>query len=526
MQTVRQLRNVAGRDWLERGLLPLVVLAAEVGWFYPWLVWLGKLPLFSGQRVALAPVSVMVLLGGAFLVTRFFLRRRWPPGRGAFGVVCTGLLVILLVLRGEYGAGYGILNGQWFGFISRNLLGLVSEGSFAYLQPVVVALAAAFYLWWRGIRWGRSIFAFEEIYRAFVTGAAALVLLGVAWFLSSVYRDLGNMLAAVGIWVIGFFFFGLVSLALGNFQVIRQKMAGLEEATSLFNRRWLGLLFLIVIGIVLAGAGLASLFSADTAAVLGRWLGLAGDGLLWIVYYVLIVPVSYLVAGLVYAGQFLVSLLGGGELTQVSTNVTDNITQSENITAIEGDPAALPPAVLLTLKWVILAAAALVVVYLLARAVARARPSRAKDEVEEVHESLWSWALFRGDLSLVWQALRRRFARKRPAMVTVLPELPGYKEDEAIPDYPDIRAIYRRLLWEGEVAGVGRRAGETPAEYAGRLERAVSGGREELGFITEQYQRARYGEEVPEPPGILAQANRLFHGFCGRLRALRNNAGV
>lgn len=520
---MRLVRRIAGQNWLERGLLPLVVLLAEACWFYPWLVWLGKLPLFSGQRISLAPVSVIVLLVGAFLATRFFLGWRWRPACLGFGVVACGLVAVLLVLRLEYGAGYGILSGQWFGFIARNLLGLFSRGSFTYLQPVVVAIVVGVYLWWRGIRWGRSAYTFEEIYRAFVTGVVAQVFLGVLWVLSSVYHDLGSMLAAVGIWAAGFFLFGLASLALGNFQIIKQKMAGLEGAMSMFGRRWLGLLFIIVIGIVLLGVGLASLFSSDTAAVLGHWLGLAADGLLLIFYYLLVVPVSYLGTGLVYIGRYLVRLLGGGEFQPSSDNITENVTLPEQQDFAQ--ELGLPPAVLLTLKWVMLVAVAVAVAYLLVRAVAKARSSRIKEEVEEIQESLWSWGAFREDLRLFWEALRFWFARKHRALVAVSPELPVYEEDEAIPDYQDVRIIYRRLLWEGAGAGITRRPGETPTEYAGRLGRAVPDGKEEMGYLTGLYQRVRYGG-IAAPSGALAKANCLFRGLCQRLRALRKVASV
>lgn len=519
---MRLVRKLIGQNWLAGGLLPPVVLLAEALWFYPWLVWLGKLPVSGLQRTSLGPVSVVVLLGGSFLVTRFFVRRRWRSAWVRLGVVAGGLAAILLVLRFEYGAGYGALSGQWFSFISRDLLGLFSRGHFTYLQPVVVALAAAVYLWWRGIRWGRAVFSFGDIYRAFVTGAVALVVLAVSWALSSVYGDLGNLLASVGIWVAGFFFFGLASLALGNFQIIRQKMAGLEKAVPLYSRRWLALLFTIVVVIVFLGVGLASLFSADAAAMLGQWLGLVGRGLLLVFYYVLVVPVSYLGNWLVYIGQ---SLFGGRGSDNITANITDNATQSDNRTALEqGAPPGISPEVLLALKWLALAAVVAVVVYLLARAVSRAWSSRPKDEVEEIHESLWSWDAFREDLRLFWDTLRRRFQRKRQPYTATL-RAPQVNYDEPIPDYPDVRAIYRRLLREATAAGIARRPEETPQEYAGRLGQAVPGGQGEMAYLTEVYQSVRYGG-LSTPAGALAQANRLFRGLCLRLRTLREAVSI
>jgi hypothetical protein len=494
-----------------------MVLLTEVFWFFPWLIWLGTLPLLGWQRTSLSPVAAILLLASSFLATRFFLKRRWHVGWVRLGVVASGLVAILLVLRLEYGAGYGILNGQWFGFLARDILQLFSQGDFYYLQPVPVALVASVYLWWRGIRWGGSDFSFEHIYHGFITGVVALVILAAAWVLSSVYGDLGSMLAAVGIWVAGFFFCGLAALALGNFQIVRQKILGREETGTLFGRRWLMLLFTVIGAIVLLGIGLASFFSADAVSALTSWLNLAGDWLLRLLYYLLI-PIGYLVAGLIYAGRYLISLLPGREPPEPVT-ITGTVPQPgpepEQNAARE---MGIPPEVLLVLKWVLLAAVAAAVVYLLARAVAKAWSSRTKDEVEEIQESLWSWDIFRGDLRLFRDTLRRKFERRRRLPVTISPVPPVYYE-EAISDHPDVRAIYRHLLWEAAGAGITRRYQETPAEYAGRLGQALPDGQEQLAYLTELYQRARYGE-LAAPAGALAQANRLWRVLCQRLRTL------
>ena len=518
-----QLHKLSSRNWVEKGLLPLVVLLAEAFWFYPWLVWLGKLPVSSESRVSLSLISIIVLLGGAFLATQFFMRRRWRQVWVQVAVVTLGIVVIFIILRVNYVAGYGVFSDEWFGYISKNLLGLFSRGYFTYLQPVVVAVVASVYLWWRGIWWGRGTLSFEDIYRAFVTGAVALVVLGVFWVLGSAYGELGNMLAEVGIWVAGFFFFGLLSLALGNFQVIRQKMVGIEKK-SLFSRRWLVLLFSITVVIVLISAGLAILFSADAAVVLGHWLDITGDGLLRVLHYVL-VPVGYLVDWLVQVGRYLVRLL-----RHSSGNVVDNITDNntaDNITGLEpgGAMPEISPVVLLALKWVALALILTAIIYLLAWAVKKARPSKHDEEVEEVSESLWSWGLFRSDLYLFLEGLRRWFARKPRPPVAISPESVVHEEDEVIPDYPDVRAIYRRLLVEGAGTGFPRRTWETPAEYARRLEKVVSDGKEELRYITELYQRVRYGDATT-PTGILEQANRFFRGLYQKLKTLRERISL
>ena len=511
------IRKLMGHDWMAGVLLPLMVLLMEACWVYPWLSWLGKLPAFAWQRAPLSLVSLIVLLGVSFLATRFFLGRRWHRRWIPLAVVASGLLVVFLVVRVEYGTGYGVFSGRWFSFMAEALLDVFTQGSFQ-LHPVLVALSAAVYLWWRGMKWGRSSFSFSEVYRGFIIGVVALVILVMAWVLSSVYGSLGNMLAAVGLYVAGFFFFGLAALALGNYQIVRQKTLGQEEATPLFSRRWLSLLFVVIGSIVLLGIGLVSIFSVDAIAGLIGWLSLVGDWLFRLLYYVFI-PIGYLVAGLVYAARYLISLFPGRE--------PPGPVQPFNPLDIEPGPEperdaprelTFPPELILAIKWGLLAIVAAAVVYLLARAVSRSWSSRARDDVEEIQESLWSWDIFRADLRLFLNAMRNMLKRKRKPTVPAPPVPAGYY-DEIIPEHPDIRGIYRHLLWEAARAGITRRRYETPGEYATRLEQVVPEGKGQLAYLTQLYARARYGD-LTAPARPLARANRLWRSLCGRLRAL------
>ncbi len=144
----------------------------EVFWVYPWLAWIGRWPARVWQRPPLSLASLILLLGISFLVTKFFLSRRWSLRWIQLSIVSSGLIAIFMVVRVEYGTGFGLLSWQWFVHTAQLLL-----DSFSHPHPIVIALAAGVYLWWRGISQGRSSLYFDDIYRSFRAGLTALVVL-------------------------------------------------------------------------------------------------------------------------------------------------------------------------------------------------------------------------------------------------------------------------------------------------------------------------------------------------------------
>lgn len=145
-------------DWVAVVLSPLTVILMEAFWVYPWLAWVGQRPALVWQRPPLSLASVILLLSTSFLVTRFFLSQRWRLRWVQLSIVGCGLVAILIVVRVEYGAGFGLLSRQWFIDTTRIFLNIVSHP-----HPVMIALVAAAYLWWRGIRRGRSSLYFNDV---------------------------------------------------------------------------------------------------------------------------------------------------------------------------------------------------------------------------------------------------------------------------------------------------------------------------------------------------------------------------
>jgi hypothetical protein len=489
-----------GFDWLATVLYPLAVILMESFWVYPWLAWVGGWPAFSESRPVLRLASVIITLAVSLLVTRLALRQKWGLWRVRSTVVVSGLVIILLVLAVDYRNGYVFLSGQWFGHVGYTL-----GTALANMQTLVIAIPVLLYLWWRGIVLGQTTSYFRDIYRTFILGMVALIVLIIFWQLSATSERVTGPGADIGWYVMAFFFFGLVSIAVCHFYLMRRSMPR-EEAKLTSVWRWLPIMLGVIGGVVLVGFGVASIFSPSLFESIGHGFNAIGNFLSKIVGYILW-PVIFVFEWLIKFFIFLLNLLRGTQ--EQSANVTGNMTQPQFPEVI---PKELPPWVTEAIKWFAVALVAGLVLFFLARAVSRMRTRRGRDEIEEIHESLWSWKGLRDDLKELFGMLGNRFKRK--------PAAAGYSFDEDAAGRMDIREIYRHVLWEGARSGIPRRRHETPSEYSNRVGRSVPEGDEPLKNITGEYEDVRYGEmTVPEEQ--VDKANSLWQTLKGMLRRLR-----
>jgi hypothetical protein len=499
---------LANLNWVAAVLSPLAVILMEVFWVYPWLTWAKEWPVLNWQRLPLSLASLILLIGISFSVTKFFLSRRQTLRWIQLGIL---LLTIFMVVRIEYSAGFKLLSGQWFVYTAQIFL-----DTFSHPHPIILAVITSVYLCWRGIRLGHSALYFNDIYPSFLVGLIALVVLIIVWTASLGVGSLESLASTVGLYVVGFFFFGLAAMALGNLLTVRRKLLR-EETAPLSNRRWLAILFGVVGGIVLLGIGIASAFSPGFVALLTRLLSLTIDLLREAIRYLLI-PLTYLAEGLVYIVGFIINLIRGGR--PLKPFETPELFKPLELPERAAGQAATVDVVLI-LKWVFFALIVIAVVFFLARAIFRLRSLRAEAEVEEISESLWSWQGFKKDLRLFFSGIwRRRRKRTKPAPVSPVPS--WYLGD--IPGMLDIRQIFRHLLWESSTFGITRRRHETPHEFTRRLGQAVPDSSEKLGELTNLYVEVRYGDlEVKDEK--VEHANNLWRVLRRLLRApkLQNN---
>ena len=131
-------------------------------------------------------------------------------------VVGGGAVMVILTLGFEYNAGYTFLSAGWFAHAGQLL-----ENTFSEPSTISVGLPVIVYLWWRGIILGQTTSYFRDIYRSFLLGMLALIVLIIIWQISSGSKGFNLPDMSVGIYVIVFFFFGLIAIAMSHLYQMR-----------------------------------------------------------------------------------------------------------------------------------------------------------------------------------------------------------------------------------------------------------------------------------------------------------------
>lgn len=502
---MRIINRISRMSWITSVLTPLAIILMEVLWVYSWLVWFGQWPASGTDHPPLSLVSLVFLFGASFLATWYFLKREWSIRRIRLSIVACGVIAIFMVVRFEYNAGYELFDGQWFVYIGRKILsGLPALGS------ITLALVLGIGLWWRGIKWGGSRLYLHDIYRSFLFGMFALALLVIVWGVSLGTDSLSNLTSSTGVYVAGFFFFGLSALALGNLHAIQERMTAKEGTGSVLNYRWLSIMLGVIGAIILVGVVLATVFSEDVVEVLKQVINTVGDWLSQGLYYIF-----YAFGYITYVFQFFLriifSLIGQGEpIDPTEFDFGEAGEQAE-----QAVPKGLPPAAILAIKWTIFAIIAGLLLFLLARAVRRFMLFRDIKDIEQTDESLWSWAGFKADLRLLFSMLGKRFKRVKKVPVTVRQYT---EETEGI---LNIREIYQRLLRETSQLRIARQHSETPYEYAMRFSRSVPEGSEYLNELTDVYVNVRYSE-LDAGEKQTESANSIWRVLKSLLRKLQS----
>jgi len=473
-------------NWIADIFAPLAVILMEVFCLCAWLIYIGSLPMVTNPRPALGFLSLLFLLGGSFVVTRFFLKQKWPMVWIQLTIILCGLIALFLVLRLEYAAGFNLFGGQWFASYGRALLNF-----FTQYPPFVFAIIAGLYLWWRGISLARSRLYFEDIYQAFLIQLATLVFLIISWNFTYKSGAMKNITSNIGVYIVGFFFFGLLALALSNLRVLQEKFKKRGDLSRDLGRRWLITIVVVICGVVLLGIGFATIFSTQFISLLGKAMSSVSGVYSDIVYFILLV-VGFLVTWIYYIGAFFLSLITQGAKPEPPQPIQQVIPKNDQTTT-----TSLSPHFVLIIKIVILVLIAVLVIRLIMKAIQRRHQKEMTEDVQEEQESLWSWAGFKADLLVFLQAILRLFIRKKkPAPVDTAAD--WLTADDNHGRRLSVREIYQHLLRQGAHLKMPREKYETPSEYARRLGQTIPAGKEPLHEITDLYIGVRYGERPAE----------------------------
>jgi hypothetical protein len=460
---------------MNRLLLTVGLALMDTCWLYPWSVLISAWsdPNRMGGLLS-APVILMDLLAAATSTHILGRRARTQPRLARAMLAALALLVASVIVRLEhYPTAQGL---DWVGPLLGALAATIGQ-----LSRPVLGFALALYAWWRGVRLGSQTPGFTEVESAFRWGIGRLAVFGLVMALATRPGQLPAMEGATTPYVVGFFFVSLLALALARLESLRTR-----TRTPSLNTQWLAVLIVVAAGVVLLALLVGQLVSFDVLLVATRPLfDLLGQVLLLLVYAI-VIPLSFVIEWLIYLVLSLLQANGNRPPPQPPqpTDI-DNLLQRFFAEQV-------PPELLVALKGLGAALLLGIALLLVARGLARWRPSSADaDATNEERDSLWRAAEVWARLVAWVRRLLRRDALRTTTSVSLGAVSPEITSSVAP---TTVRQLYARVLRAGEAAGVARAASTTPLEH----EPALNGALDPERVVTEltgAYVRARYAEE-------------------------------
>jgi hypothetical protein len=487
------LRRWRWSNGLGAVVLPALFAGGELAWAYLWLAWFCGLEVAAFDRPALSWPASAGILALAIALARRLLRRETAEPRAALAMVGYGAVVVAAAAWLEHGRPTPS---------TSDLVHLPDQ--LAHAGAADTALLFGAYLWWRGAVIAREHLHFDDAEFRFVLGLGAIT--GALTLTGITGSALGRVPTAL--LVLQFFACALPALALARLEDIRRERLGDGGGPGL-SREWLGVLGLTVVGILVLALVLVGTVSSDVARALSAVLNVAADGLVLVLLYTVFLPLGFVVALLVFVLRAAITLLRGGRAQPFAPPPSPE----EWLQPTDRNGGRhLPPFLLTTSKWVLLALVAAIVAVVIGRAMFRYRRGRG-EEVEEIHESLWQGSV----LAVLWAWLLALVGRlrRRPLEPTVTVTRPAESTD---PEARTVREIYRDWLAAAATLGRPRAPDETAHEFlaAGRALLPEATG--DLVALTRAYEAARYGAP-PLPAPMTAAARSAWRAIRARLSA-------
>ncbi len=180
--------------------------------------------------------------------------------------------------------------------------------------------------------------------------------------------------------------------------------------------------------------------------------------------------------------------------------------QTPKVPTSKGSPEQLDLPVFPWLRVAFFVALTLLIIALVLWAVRRLLAHRSDD----IHESLWSWALFWRQLkAFTYDLFTRFFSFQKedkvgePPRVEKPVEVSQVETVQRTPTMHPIRELYRTVLQYAKSAGYPRSRSETPDEFCRRLSQHFPFAEPQLELITHAYIATRYGQSIPDETEIV-----------------------
>lgn len=402
------------------------------------------------QEVGLPFWLVLLTLVWSFLLSFYVQTLRFSLNlRGVLGLIIS---VISILVLSHWSTGLGLIP-----------VGTIINGDAKAIVGVLLTLAFAVLLWWRG-----STIAHDDVTLDMVSGAFRWGMIMV--FAAVLIDSLTSARIINGFLVLGFFGVGLAGLSLARFS--SETSDPQVMPLDWFIPIGISVGAVLVLGLVVSLVGLGGL--DDVTRAILRMVGTVG---LWVLKPIFL-GLGYLVSWLIDLVNWLSSLFGGGDLSEFNRALAEIQQMRENLQA--GAKSTGPPSTLVALlKWSAFLAVAALTGWLLFRIFHFRRFLREPREVEETRESLFSWSRANQDLSLLLSEWWRNLVGEA--------EDRGRRSSE--PRTP--RELYHSLLALAEGLGYARQEWQTPKEHQRMLQELLPPGPVER--IVDDFQKVHYG---------------------------------
>ena len=205
---------------MNRLSLNLGLVAMEVCWLVPWAMLLGLWIDARQMHQLLSPPSILAIVLLGSLSTQAFGRRAAATRGMRLGLAVLGVLVSLIAVRLDQYANSGSL--EWLGLLLTALAVMIGQ-----VSTPALAFGLGLLLWWRGVRLGIQTASYADVEGAFRWGIGLLLAFALVMAISTRPTLLPMMEAQTTPFVVAFFFFSLLTLALGRLESLRTRTRAL-----------------------------------------------------------------------------------------------------------------------------------------------------------------------------------------------------------------------------------------------------------------------------------------------------------
>ena len=480
-------------------LLPYLLGAMQACWIAAILIGLASAGLFESSEPLVPIWAPFVLIIGSLLLFHYLGQRTAKKASSQAGedvkiatpaaflfIMLIAVLALYFVWLHVYARTAFIFDPKWVLALFNDILSL--NGHF---YEVVCIVGLSFLLGWLGIRLLDRHVEPSDVFRTLCLGLgviiAVIILRTGQASAGIVFHDDVLLLLLIPL----FLFLALTAHALARVVFVRQSHpAGLQGSIVAQERAIIGLIGSLGLALLLIALLIGGTTSPAFLASVERALAPLGVVYNWFVEFV--AGIMVIIATPLF---WLISLLHPStQLPKVPDPNRGHVRGKPAITPLETAFAhAIIPILSIVLPILFILLMVMLIRWTLRRRRVRRRVNRQN---QDVHESLWSWALFWTQFKAILFALVARFIHRKTTTVedtgVVTEEIQGE------PAARSIREIYRAFLKKAARRGFPRKRFETPYEFKQRLDEKVPLAEPQLEIITEAYALTRYGGDVPD----------------------------